>query len=73
MEVNLFPPLDGFGRIVVKPGGSVFLLEEVVPVGNLMTVEVWKDFLGGPEPTELGLPEPEVPFRVGLDIKPIHF
>ena len=70
---NLFARLDGFGRIVVKPRDCVFLLEEVVPVGNAVTVEVGKDALGGPKPTELGLPEPEIPFRAGLPIQPIHF
>ena len=59
--------------IIVKPRGSVFLFKEVVPVGNAVSVEVGKDVLGGPKPPELGLPKPEVPFRAGLDIKPVHF
>ena len=73
MEVNLFARLDGFGRIVVKPGGSVFLFKEVVPVGNAVSVKVGKDILSGPKPTELGLPEPKVLFWAGLDVKPVHF
>ena len=38
-----------------------------------MTVEVGKDALGSPKPSELGLPEPKVVFRAGLRIEPFHF
>ena len=65
--------LDSFLSVIVKPRGFVFVLEEVIPIGNSVTIEVGIDISGCPKPAELGLPEPKVVFRAGLRIEPFHF
>ena len=51
---------DRLGGVVVKAGLSVFLFDEIKPVGGGVLEKIWVDTGTSPEPAFFGGPEPKI-------------
>ena len=52
--------LNRLGGVVVKAGLSVFLFDEIKPVGGGVLEKIWVDAGTSPEPAFFGGPEPKI-------------